>query len=408
MCIALVFTKGWERMRPLGWATLLVPFLTNLIVWTNPIHHLQYRVFSVVKSEIVFGPYIYLSGIYTYFCLVTGIVLMISFAIKNDSRLYLKQCILFSVGGIVPLVVSSIATFGPPDIPITATPLSFVATIVCNGIAIYQLHLLDIKPIATQHILDWITDCYLVLSDEGLVITYNTVSYTHLPRTPQLYAAMLGAMRAGVPYLLLSCDLPAGRIRQILSQSGAQAVLSTPQILARLGVDPAPIACVDMENLPESQAPARAVPPDALAYVVYTSGSTGVPKGVEISRWSLLNLSQAMQAVYGAGAVLSVCNVGFDAFVLESAAAMLDGRTVVLPREEEEESPQKLADLIRSFGVGFLSLTPSPVSYTHLSRKKQKNFSTVTGMALVTCLTALCVWSVSSLHSSALRRLLSL
>ena len=183
-----------------------------------------------------------------------------------------------------------------------------------------------------------------------------------LPRTPQLYAAMLGAMRAGVPYLLLSCDLPAGRIRQILSQSGAQAVLSTPQILARLGVDPAPIACVDMENLPESQAPARAVPPDALAYVVYTSGSTGVPKGVEISRWSLLNLSQAMQAVYGAGAVLSVCNVGFDAFVLESAAAMLDGRTVVLPREEEEESPQKLADLIRSFGVGFLSLTPSRLS----------------------------------------------
>lgn len=173
LCIALVFTKGWERMRPLGWATFIVPVLTNIIVWTNPIHHLQYRVFSVVKSEIVFGPYIYLSGIYTYFCLVAGIILMISFAIKNDSRLYLKQCVLFSLGGLVPLVVSSLATFGPASIPITATPLSFVATVVCNGIAIYQLHLLDIKPIATQHILDWITDCYLVLSDEGLVITYN-------------------------------------------------------------------------------------------------------------------------------------------------------------------------------------------------------------------------------------------
>ena len=47
---------------------------------------------------------------------------------------------------------------------------------------------------------------------------------------------------------------------------------------------------------------------------------------------------------------------------LQSAAAMLDGRTVVLPREEEEESPQKLADLIRSFGVGFLSLPPSRLS----------------------------------------------
>lgn len=73
----------------------------------------------MVKSEIcVRALYLSFPGIYTYFCLVTGIVLMISFAIKNDSRLYLKQCILFSVGGIVPLVVSSIATFGRryPDI----------------------------------------------------------------------------------------------------------------------------------------------------------------------------------------------------------------------------------------------------------------------------------------------------
>ncbi|MDD3193002.1 MAG: histidine kinase N-terminal 7TM domain-containing protein [Oscillospiraceae bacterium] len=173
LCIALVFTKGWERMKPLGWAAFIIPAATNVIVWTNPIHHLQYKVFSVVKSEIVFGPYIYVSGLYTYICLVTGIVLMISFAIKNDSRLYLKQCILFSLGGLAPLVVSSIATFGPPSIPITATPLSFVATVVCNGIAIYQLHLLDIKPIATQHILNWITDCYLVVSDEGLALAYN-------------------------------------------------------------------------------------------------------------------------------------------------------------------------------------------------------------------------------------------
>ena len=45
--------------------------------------------------------------------------------------------------------------------------------LILNGIAIYQLHLLDIRPIANRHILDWISDGYLVVSDKGLVISYN-------------------------------------------------------------------------------------------------------------------------------------------------------------------------------------------------------------------------------------------
>ena len=173
LCIALVFTQGWERMKPWSWALFVIPVLTNIIVWTNPVHHLQYEVFSLVRSEIIFGPYIYVSGLYTYFCLITGMVLMINFTLKNESRLYLKQCILVTLGALFPLVVSSLATFGAVDMPITATPLSFIPTVLLNGIAIYQLHILNIKPIATQHILDWISDCYLVLSDTGLVITYN-------------------------------------------------------------------------------------------------------------------------------------------------------------------------------------------------------------------------------------------
>jgi long-subunit acyl-CoA synthetase (AMP-forming) len=57
------------------------------------------------------------------------------------------------------------------------------------------------------------------------------------------------------------------------------------------------------------------VSPNDLAYVVYTSGSTGTPKGVEIMRRSLMNLTLAMTPIYGNGAVLSLCNVGFDAFL---------------------------------------------------------------------------------------------
>ncbi|MEM5781158.1 MAG: non-ribosomal peptide synthetase, partial [Lawsonibacter sp.] len=95
---------------------------------------------------------------------------------------------------------------------------------------------------------------------------------------------------------------------------------------------------------------------------MYTSGSTGIPKGVEICRRSLLNLACAMEPVYGKGAVLSVCSVGFDAFLLEGAVALLNGRTILLPSDQELESPKALAELIVGFGAGFLCTTPSRLS----------------------------------------------
>ena len=107
----------------------------------------------------------------------------------------------------------------------------------------------------------------------------------------------------------------------------------------------------------QSGTPAAVVGPEDLAYLVYTSGSTGKPKGVEITQRSLLNFAQAMRPYYGKGAVLSVCNIGFDAFVIESIAALLNGRTVILPTEEELESPRQLARLITGFAAGFLSVT---------------------------------------------------
>lgn len=110
---------------------------------------------------------------------------------------------------------------------------------------------------------------------------------------------------------------------------------------------------------PPTQEPPCSPSGEDLAYVVYTSGSTGQPKGVEIPRRALLNLAQAMEGVYGGGAVLSLCSVGFDAFLLESAAALLNARTIVLPQDRELESPRDLARLIADRGVGFLSTTPS-------------------------------------------------
>lgn len=173
LCIAISFTQRYEK--PQKWMPLLfiIPVVTVLVAWTNPLHHLYYEEFSVIKSEIVFGPYIYVSGVCNYVYLAAAIVHMVIFALRNTWALYWKQSILFILSGLCPLLVSFYATFSGADMPISATPMSFIVTVVLNGIAITQLHMLDITPVANSHILEAISDGYLVLSESGLVLNYN-------------------------------------------------------------------------------------------------------------------------------------------------------------------------------------------------------------------------------------------
>ena len=173
LCIAISFTQGYEKMQKWMLALFVLPLITILVSWTNPLHHLYYQEFSVVRSQVVFGPYIYVSGLCNYAYLVAAIVCMVLFALKNTWALYWKQSILFILSGFCPLLVSVYATFSGADVPISATPLSFIITAILNGIAINQLHMLDITPVANSHILEAISDGYLVLSDAGLVLTYN-------------------------------------------------------------------------------------------------------------------------------------------------------------------------------------------------------------------------------------------
>ena len=51
--------------------------------------------------------------------------------------------------------------------------MAFTATIILHGFAIFYFHMLDIKPLAMQRVLDRLSDCYLVISDTGLVVNFN-------------------------------------------------------------------------------------------------------------------------------------------------------------------------------------------------------------------------------------------
>lgn len=194
-------------------------------------------------------------------------------------------------------------------------------------------------------------DYHAALDARG--VTPGALVAVSLEKGAELAAAQLGVLRAGAAFLLLPKSLPEGRLREILARGGAALLITD----APRGDVPC-LAPQDASTAADVPAPCDTAP-DALAYVVYTSGSTGTPKGVEIPHRALCNFAEAMPAYYSSGAVLSLCEIGFDAFLIESAAAFLSAQTVVYPSGAEQESPEALARLITGYGVGFLSLTPS-------------------------------------------------
>ncbi len=173
LLIALALTKNLEKLPKKYLLLAVIPIITNIIVWTNPLHHLFYREFSVYSSKVIFGPYIYVSGAYGYMCTLLSVYLMVSYAIKMKKKLIVQQAMLFCAGSIIPGAVNLIGTLKLADLSIAATPLAFIATVAMHGYAIYYYHMLDIRPIAMQKVLDWISDCYLVTDSRGGIIDCN-------------------------------------------------------------------------------------------------------------------------------------------------------------------------------------------------------------------------------------------
>ena len=173
LLICYTFTKSADKLPKWSFVPFIVPVLAFLICLTNNWHHLQYQVFSVIRSEIVFGPFVIINGANGYICVLISMFLLVTFARHNPSRLYIGQCSMLAIGGLCPFIVSILSTFSGMNLSIAATPLSFSLLVFFNGIAIYRMNLLDITPVANQQVLDWISDCYLILSPEGLVISYN-------------------------------------------------------------------------------------------------------------------------------------------------------------------------------------------------------------------------------------------
>ena len=183
-------------------------------------------------------------------------------------------------------------------------------------------------------------------------------------RSAQLVIALLGILKAGAAYLPLDPTYPAERLAAMLTQARVQVIVAAADLIDQLPGHEAHV--VNLANSALRQAiatpPTVSAEPEQLAYVLFTSGSTGQPKGVAVQHQSLVNHMQWLQRAFplqAADRVLQKTPFTFDASVWEFFAPLLAGAQLVMLPPQEHQNPVRLVAAIRAYQITTLQVVPS-------------------------------------------------
>jgi natural product biosynthesis luciferase-like monooxygenase protein len=175
-----------------------------------------------------------------------------------------------------------------------------------------------------------------------------------LHRSLELVAALLGTLKAGAAYVPLDPSYPADRLRVMLEDAQLSAVLTSEDLANELPVRDANVVLLDKQEEspggPESAADVvSGVGPKDLAYVIFTSGSSGRPKGVQVVHGNVVNLFTGIDDLLQfkePGTWLAVTSTAFDISVLELFWTLSRGFKVVI--QEEARRPDAEAKAART------------------------------------------------------------
>ncbi|MFT4047564.1 MAG: amino acid adenylation domain-containing protein [Solimonas sp.] len=185
-----------------------------------------------------------------------------------------------------------------------------------------------------------------------------------LPRSARLGIALLAVIEAGAAYLPLDLSYPDERLAYMLGDARPRLLISDAAARTRCAALPGAPTLLGFDALlPDaSAAPDITLTPAHPAYLLYTSGTTGRPKGVLVSHAAIVNRLLWMQHEYELGAddvVLQKTPSSFDVSVWEFFWPLIVGAQLAMAEPDAHRDPQQLVAAIEHYGVTCLHFVPS-------------------------------------------------
>ncbi|MCW8997962.1 MAG: condensation domain-containing protein, partial [Kangiellaceae bacterium] len=218
----------------------------------------------------------------------------------------------------------------------------------------------------------------LALYLQSKQITPDSPVGLFMERSLDMLVAIMGILQAGAAYVPLDPEYPDERLSYMLSDCGAQIVLTQKKLQSKLKqIQPIKDGLVVMDIQSDSIADVGTklmedgveidskVDQSNLAYIIYTSGSTGQPKGVMVEHSALVNRIDWMQKQYPLcqnDVVLQKTPYSFDVSVWEFVWPMMCGASIVFAKPSGHKDVDYLVQLINATKVSTLHFVPSMLS----------------------------------------------
>jgi aspartate racemase len=191
----------------------------------------------------------------------------------------------------------------------------------------------------------------------------ETLVGLYLERSLEMIVGVLGTLKAGAAYVPLDPLYPRERLEYMLADAQPAALVTHPRLVPTLPAATAQVIChePEVEGVNDPGNPATPVSLTNLAYVMYTSGSTGVPKGVMVSHANLLHSTIARWKYYREPVVsfLLLSSFAFDSSVAGIFWTLTQGGSLILPTAARTIETTYLCDLIATYKISHLLAIPS-------------------------------------------------